>query len=155
MEFFECEQSGHLRAIGKKGDYWITEGAWIHLHLTTFDYAGPNSKLLGAYCKLKHAVNAAISIDEHGFDINEVDTDTLVISGIDKNDFPDFTDAHISEAKFYDGYSLDEDQLDALTDLWADKINAYALNEVTEQAEADYFDKGEYCYQCRKEESLC
>lgn len=56
-----------------------------------------------------------------------VDISTVVVENIDMTDYPKFCDAYFSEAKFTDGTSLTDAELEQLLDenygLFADKVN--------------------------------
>ena len=48
LDWYECETSGHLRAIGNQGEYWIDDStAWKYLDFVTADAAGPSIKKIG------------------------------------------------------------------------------------------------------------
>lgn len=51
-----------------------------------------------------------------------VDTNTIMVDGIDWRDYPDFCDAFVSAAKFQDGTPLTEDECYALLDTHGDFI---------------------------------
>lgn len=55
-----------------------------------------------------------------------VDESTLEVAGIDFRDYPDFCDAHFSEAKFKDGTPLDDDQLAILSEYYPEVIHERA-----------------------------
>lgn len=56
LEWIECDVSGHLRAIGIKGEYWIMQEAWTYLELVSSLTAGPNiTKLGGAFDSVEEA----------------------------------------------------------------------------------------------------
>ena len=43
-----------------------------------------------------------------------VDTDTIVVGGVDRKDYPDLVDAHSVSAEFVDGSVLSDDELEEL-----------------------------------------
>ena len=49
-------------------------------------------------------------------DITMVDLDSLVVDGIDMEDYPDFCDACFSEGKYLDGTPLPDDLLEELSE---------------------------------------
>jgi hypothetical protein len=49
-------------------------------------------------------------------DITMVDLDSLVVDGIDMEDYPDFCDAYFSEGKYLDGTPLPDDLLEELSE---------------------------------------
>jgi len=49
-------------------------------------------------------------------DLNEIDESTIIVSGIDTKDYPDFADSFIQYAEFKDGTPLTDEQLDILND---------------------------------------
>lgn len=53
----------------------------------------------------------------------EVDTDTLVVDGIDMKDYPDFCDAYFEKGFFADGTELTEDQLSWLAEHHGDLLH--------------------------------
>ena len=55
IDWVECEDSEHLKAEGKKGQYWIEELAWTYVRLVTSDSAGINEKKLGAFNSVEDA----------------------------------------------------------------------------------------------------
>ena len=53
-----------------------------------------------------------------------VDTETIEIGNIDRNDYPDFADAGVESAQFEDGTPLNDIQVDKLNDMayaWVNK----------------------------------
>lgn len=57
-------------------------------------------------------------------------TDSLVVEGIDRSDYPDFCDAYFDFARFADGTVLTDDQLDELTDEYRDVLHAMIFNQL-------------------------
>lgn len=47
-------------------------------------------------------------------DLNEIDESTIIVSGIDTKDYPDFADSFIQYAEFKNGAPLTDEQLDEL-----------------------------------------
>lgn len=65
LEFEECEVSGHLRAMGEKGEYWVMDdGAWTYLQRVTPTAAGPLVLKLGTYYDFEEAKVVAEQFDE-------------------------------------------------------------------------------------------
>jgi hypothetical protein len=54
--------------------------------------------------------------------------ETLEISGLDPQDYPDFCDAYFSYAEYENGTPLTDDELDELTDLYPDVVNEMCLD---------------------------
>lgn len=52
-----------------------------------------------------------------------VDTNTLEVTNILMRDYPDFCDAYFSGAKFNDGSSLTDEQVDKLNADYAHEVN--------------------------------
>lgn len=63
---------------------------------------------------------------------------TLEVDGVDSSDFPDFCDAYFSYAEFDDGTALNDDELEELTDVYADVVNAMASDNMISYAEDRY-----------------
>ena len=53
----------------------------------------------------------------------QVDVSTIEIDGIDRRDYPDFSDAYISAAQYTDGTPLDDNQLDKLNSMAYEWVN--------------------------------
>lgn len=66
---------------------------------------------------LEENQNDTITIDG-----KEVDTNSIEMAGIEPNDAPDYVDAYVDSAKFTDGESLTDDQLDRLKEEYPDFI---------------------------------
>ena len=49
------------------------------------------------------------------------------VDGVDLKDYPDFCDAYFSYAEFANGVKLTDEELDELTDTYADVVNAMAV----------------------------
>jgi len=64
---------------------------------------------------------------------------SIELDGIDRRDYPDFSDAHVSYAEFDDGAPLTDEQLDQLTDMLIDsgELNQMAHDSLYENAEDD------------------
>jgi len=56
----------------------------------------------------------------------EIDETSLEIEGVDRGDYPDFTDAFFSYALYVDGTELTNEELDQLTDEYSDLVNQMA-----------------------------
>lgn len=63
LRFAKCEISGHLKADGKKGQYWIMDGAWTYLQRVTPTDMGPALEALGPYHSIDDAILDANLID--------------------------------------------------------------------------------------------
>lgn len=63
LEFIECEQSGHLKADGAKGQYWVFDMAWKYVELVNPTPAGPAIEKLGAFRDLEDAKQFAAEFD--------------------------------------------------------------------------------------------
>ena len=59
----------------------------------------------------------------------EVDVDTMVIEGIDMNDYPKFCDAYVSEMKDINGNDVDNKTLDKFTEEFGEFILDVIHNE--------------------------
>lgn len=68
----------------------------------------------------------------------QVDRHSIEIDGVDSRDYPDFSDAYISYAKFTDGTELSDEQLNQLTDEHGDLVNELAHDIMTGQADDAY-----------------
>lgn len=64
MEFEECEVSGHMRASGEKGEYWVMEEAWTYLERINPTPAGPKVEQLGTFNTPAEAMEAAEGFDK-------------------------------------------------------------------------------------------
>ncbi len=87
-------------------------------------------------------------------DIEQVELGSIVMEGLDKEDYPDFVDAYPVKATFTDGEELDDDLLYELSKN-DDLMQETALKQYLENAENEADQKAEYLYQCRKDDSLC
>ena len=63
---------------------------------------------------------------------------SLEIEGVDSRDYPDFCDAQFSYAVFEDGDELTDDELEELTEEYADVVNMMAHEDCVGQAEDAY-----------------
>jgi len=63
LEFVKCAISGHLKADGKKGQYWIMDGAWKHMKRVTPTDMGPKVECFGSYYEIDDAIKDANEID--------------------------------------------------------------------------------------------
>lgn len=57
----------------------------------------------------------------------QIDTDSIVMEGVDTKDYPDFCDAYVAEAYFSDGGQLSDDELDQLTEEYPGFVNEWAF----------------------------
>lgn len=53
----------------------------------------------------------------------DIDWDSVELDGIWADDFPDFSDAYLAYAEFYEGTPLTDAELDRASELHASKIN--------------------------------
>jgi hypothetical protein len=63
---------------------------------------------------------------------------TLEVDGVDSSDYPDFCDAYFSYAEFDDGTVLTDDELDELSEVYADVVNVMASEDMAGSAEDRY-----------------
>ena len=49
MNFTECDISGHLKAEGSKGQYWIIDNSWTYLERVTPTQSGALVERLGTF----------------------------------------------------------------------------------------------------------
>jgi hypothetical protein len=49
------------------------------------------------------------------------------VDGVDRKDYPDFCDAYFSSAEYANGVKLTDEELDELTDTYADVLHAMAV----------------------------
>lgn len=65
MEFTECELSGHQKADGNKGQYWIINetGAWVYVELVEPTPAGPKVKTFSV--SFRDSEEAKLFIESH------------------------------------------------------------------------------------------
>lgn len=68
LRFAKCPISGHLKAEGKKGQYWIMDGAWKYLTRVTPTEDGPVIEKRGTFYEIDAAILTANEIDEMGGD---------------------------------------------------------------------------------------
>ena len=61
--------------------------------------------------------------------LNNLKVIDVEIENVDRKDYPDFCDAYISEAKFTNGKSLDDDQLVELQEQNPDEFSELVLDE--------------------------
>jgi|TARA_R110000751_G_scaffold161275_3_gene266961 hypothetical protein len=59
----------------------------------------------------------------------ECDIDTMVIEGVDGNDYPKFCDAFVSEMKDVNGNDVSDEVLDKFTEEFGEFINDVIHNE--------------------------
>ena len=64
----------------------------------------------------------------------EVDRASLQVDGVDSRDYPDFSDAYISQASFTDGTDLSEDEMDELNDQHGELVNELAFDSLHESS---------------------
>jgi hypothetical protein len=64
----------------------------------------------------------------------EVDRASLQVEGVDSRDYPDFSDAYISQASFTDGTDLSEDEMNELNDQHGELANELAFDSLHESA---------------------
>lgn len=57
---------------------------------------------------------------DRGVDLRKINRSSIEIDNVDRRDFPDFADAHVSYAEFKNGTSLTDEQLVELTELLMD-----------------------------------
>ena len=63
LEWIEEELSGHLKADGKRAQYWLMLDVWYYLESVTFDAAGPNWIKRGAFLSIDDAKERAEVFD--------------------------------------------------------------------------------------------
>ena len=63
---------------------------------------------------------------------------SLEIDGIDSSDYPDFCDAFFSYATFEDGEELSDEELEDLSEKYADVVNMMAHDDCVSIAEDAY-----------------
>lgn len=68
----------------------------------------------------------------------EVDVSSIEIDGVDRSDYPDFSDAYISYATYKDGTELTDSELDSLTDQHGDLVNELAHDNMHGAADDAY-----------------
>ena len=61
--------------------------------------------------------------------LNNLKVIDVEIENVDRKDYPDFCDAYISEAKFTNGKSLDDEQLVELQEQNPDEFSELVLDE--------------------------
>jgi len=61
--------------------------------------------------------------------LNNVNVIDVEVDNVDMKDYPDFCDAYISEAKFTNGKSLDDEQLVELQEQNLDEFSELVLDE--------------------------
>jgi len=54
----------------------------------------------------------------------QVDVSTIEIDGIDRRDYPDFSDAYISAAQYTDGTPLDDKAVEQLNNMASEWVNS-------------------------------
>jgi hypothetical protein len=70
----------------------------------------------------------------------EVDLGSIVIAGIDSNDYPDFADAYVEYAESVNGYGLTEAECELLQDKYSDVIYDLIIDQTCCSADAVYLD---------------
>ena len=75
------------------------------------------------YCTLECECDAEAKQTFKNIDWDELDD--VVISGIDRSDYPDFCDAYIESAE-YNGHPLSEKELETATEVFVEEIQQYA-----------------------------
>ena len=65
MEFIKCKLSGHLKADGLKGQYWILSHVWIYLERVTPSANGPIVERLGTFTSTEKAKLQAEELDSN------------------------------------------------------------------------------------------
>ena len=63
MNFTTCNISGHLKASGSKGEYWIVAFGWIYLQRVTPNHSGPEIEALGTFNSIEDAIKEAELLD--------------------------------------------------------------------------------------------
>ena len=63
IDWVECEQSGNLKADGKKGQYWMITEAWTSVELVNPTPAGPKVEKVGVFNDAEDAVNFVNTFD--------------------------------------------------------------------------------------------
>lgn len=70
LDWYECDMSGHLRAIGDKGEYWIMEWyqPYYNLDLVNPSPSGPHIESIGfKFTSIEEAKKAAEGFEENVF----------------------------------------------------------------------------------------
>jgi predicted ester cyclase len=70
--------------------------------------------------------------------LNNVNVIDVEVDNVDMKDYPDFCDAYISEAKFTNGKSLDDNQLAELQEQNIDEFSELVLDEFLSIADRHY-----------------
>jgi hypothetical protein len=70
--------------------------------------------------------------------LNNVNVIDVEVENVDMKDYPDFCDAYISEAKFTNGKSLDDNQLAELQEQNIDEFSELVLDEFLSIADRHY-----------------
>lgn len=63
LDWVECEISGHLKAEGKKGQYWILDGVWKSLYRVNPTPAGPKEEHICECNDIEAAKSEASIVD--------------------------------------------------------------------------------------------
>lgn len=63
MEFTLCDKSGHLKADGDRGQYWILSNVWVYLERVTPLPNGPTVERLGTFTSVEDAIEKANHLD--------------------------------------------------------------------------------------------
>lgn len=66
------------------------------------------------------------------FNGKEVDPRSIEIDGVDRRDYPDFTDAYVDYAEYTDGTPLSDRELEAFTDNYGEIVNQIAHDSLHE-----------------------
>ena len=70
--------------------------------------------------------------------LNNIKVIDVEVENVDMKDYPDFCDAYISEAKFTNGKSLDDNQLAELQEQNIDEFSELVLDEFLSIADRHY-----------------
>ena len=65
------------------------------------------------------------------FNGKKVKMDSLSIDGVDHKDYPDFVDTYFASATYTNGKDLTDDELDKLTDEYAEIAQEMAMDQAT------------------------
>jgi hypothetical protein len=67
--------------------------------------------------------------------MKQINWTSVEVDGVDGRDYPDFCDAYFSYAEYQDGTVLTDDELEALTESQADRLNEMAMGCLMDGAE--------------------
>jgi hypothetical protein len=78
---------------------------------------------------------------DRGVDLRKINRSSIEIDNVDRRDFPDFADAHVSYAEFKNGIALTDEQLVELTELLMDsgELNQMVHDSLYESNDDDLF----------------